>query len=50
VAAVRLGLDLYRRGYSATRILAELVERNLSLTGRGPQALQIYRLDHVPSQ
>ena len=46
VAAVRLGLDLYRRGYSATRILAELVERNLSLTGRGPQALQIYRLIH----
>lgn len=44
--AVRLGLDLYRRGYSATRILAELVERDLSLTGRGPQALQIYRLIH----
>lgn len=44
VEAVRAGLDLYRRGYSATRILAELVERQLSLTGRGPQALQIYRL------
>jgi hypothetical protein len=46
VEAVRTGLDLYRRGYSATRILAELVERQLSLTGRGPQALQIYRLIH----
>jgi DNA invertase Pin-like site-specific DNA recombinase len=46
VAAVRAGLDLYRRGYSATRILAELTERKLSLTGRGPQALQIYRLIH----
>jgi DNA invertase Pin-like site-specific DNA recombinase len=44
VAAVQLGLDLYRRGYSATRILAELTEKQLSLTGRGPQALQIYRL------
>jgi DNA invertase Pin-like site-specific DNA recombinase len=42
--AVRTGLDLYRRGYSATRILDELTERQLSLTGRGPQALQIYRL------
>lgn len=46
VEAVRVGLDLYRRGYSATRILDELTERRLSLTGRGPQALQIYRLIH----
>jgi DNA invertase Pin-like site-specific DNA recombinase len=44
VEAVRTGLDLYRRGYSATRILDVLTERGLSLTGRGPQALQIYRL------
>jgi DNA invertase Pin-like site-specific DNA recombinase len=44
--AVRMGLDLYRQGYSATRILAALTERQLSLTGRGPQALQIYRLIH----
>lgn len=44
VNAVRHGLDLYRRGYSATRILAELTKLELSLTGRGPQALQIYRL------
>lgn len=44
VEAARTGLDLYRRGYSATRILEELTRRNLSLTGRGPQALQIYRL------
>lgn len=44
VEAVRTGIDLYRRGYSATRILAALTERELSLTGRGPQALQIYRL------
>lgn len=46
VEAVRTGLDLYRRGYSATRILQALTERGLSLTGRGPQALQIYRLIH----
>ena len=44
VEAAMAGLDLYRRGYSATRILEALTERNLSLTGRGPQALQIYRL------
>lgn len=44
VEAVRLGLDLYRRGYSALRIIQALGERDLSLTGRGPQALQIYRL------
>jgi len=44
VEAVLAGVDLYRRGYSATRIIAELTRRELSLTGRGPQALQIYRL------
>ena len=44
VEAVQVGLDLYRRGYSATRILRVLTERNLSLSDRGPQALQIYRL------
>ena len=44
VEAVRTGLDLYRRGYSATKILQVLIERELSLTGKGPQALQIYRL------
>lgn len=44
VEAVRTGLRLYRRGYSATRIVAELVRLEQSLTGRGPQALQIYRL------
>lgn len=44
VEAVRTGLDLYRRGYSATRILRVLTERGLGLSDRGPQALQIYRL------
>jgi len=44
VEAVRVGLDLYRSGYSATRILTVLTERNLSLSARGPQSLQIYRL------
>ena len=43
-AAALRGLALYRRGYSATRILAVLTAEQLSLTGRGPQALQIYRL------
>ncbi|MBQ0934665.1 recombinase family protein [Ideonella paludis] len=44
VEAVKMGLDLYRRGYSATRIVNELQRHKLSLTERGPQALQIYRL------
>ena len=44
VEAVHAGLEMYRKGYGATRIVAELHARGLSLTGRGPQALQIYRL------
>lgn len=44
VEAVRLGLDLFQRGYGAVRIVQELHERKLSLTGRGPAALQIHRL------
>lgn len=44
VAAVREGLRLYMTGFGATKIIERLTEKNLSLTGRGPQALQIYRL------
>lgn len=44
VAAVREGLRLYLVGYGASKIIDRLTEQNLSLTGRGPQALQIYRL------
>lgn len=44
VAAAREGLRLYLRGYGATKIIERLTEQGLSLTGRGPQALQIYRL------
>lgn len=44
VAAVRAGLDLYRRGHGASSIVRELHAQGLSLTGRGPQSLQIYRL------
>ncbi len=44
VAAVQEGLRLYRIGYGATKIIEALQEKGLSLTGRGPQALQIYRL------
>ncbi len=44
VAAVREGLRLYMSGYGATKIIEQLTEQKLSLTGRGPQALQIYRL------
>lgn len=44
VAAVREGLRLYLTGYGATKIIERLTEQELSLTGRGPQALQIYRL------
>jgi DNA invertase Pin-like site-specific DNA recombinase len=44
VAAAREGLRLYLMGYGATKIIEHLTEQKLSLTGRGPQALQIYRL------
>lgn len=44
VAAVREGLRLYLTGYGASKIIERLTEQGLSLTGRGPQALQIYRL------
>lgn len=44
VAALREGLRLYLMGYGATKIIERLTEQKLSLTGRGPQALQIYRL------
>lgn len=44
VAAVREGLRLYQAGNGASRIIERLTEQGLSLTGRGPQALQIYRL------
>lgn len=44
VEAVHEGLRLYRIGYGAKRIIESLQEKGLSLTGRGPQALQIYRL------
>lgn len=44
VAAAREGLRLYLRGYGASKIIERLTEQGLSLTGRGPQALQIYRL------
>lgn len=44
VAAVREGLRLYLTGYGASKIIERLTEQGLYLTGRGPQALQIYRL------
>jgi DNA invertase Pin-like site-specific DNA recombinase len=44
VAAAREGLRLYLMGYGATKIITRLTEQKLTLTGRGPQALQIYRL------
>ena len=42
--AVRAGLDLYRRGYGAGKIVQALHARGLSITGGGAQSLQIYRL------
>ena len=44
VAAVREALRLYQAGFGATKIIERLTEQGLSLTGRGPQSLQIYRL------
>ena len=43
-AAARRALELYLRGYSATRIIDALGGEGLSITGGGPQTLQIYRL------
>lgn len=44
VEAVRLALQLYQEGYGATKIVDELEARQLHMTTRGAQALQIYRL------
>lgn len=44
VAAVRESLRLYLMGYGATKIIERLMEQQLSLSGGGPQSLQIYRL------
>lgn len=44
VEAALAGIELYRRGYGASRIVQALQERGLKLTERGSQALQIYRL------
>lgn len=44
VEAVRVGLEMYRGGYGATRVIDELQARGLQMTSRGAQALQIYRL------
>lgn len=44
VDAVKAGLELYRQGYSATRIVRALADRGLQLTERGAQSLQIHRL------
>ena len=44
VNAAREAIALYKRGYGATAIIKKLQEAGLSLTGGGPQTLQIYRL------
>lgn len=44
VEAVHFALGMFRRGYGANRIVQALADKQLNLTDRGPQALQIYRL------
>ena len=44
VTAAREAISLYKRGYGATAIIKKMQEDGLSLTGGGPQTLQIYRL------
>jgi len=44
VNAAREAIALYKRGHGATSIIKKLQEAGLSLTGGGPQTLQIYRL------
>lgn len=44
VEAARRAIELYKRGYGATAIIQKMTEEGLSITGGGPQTLQIYRL------
>jgi DNA invertase Pin-like site-specific DNA recombinase len=44
VAALRSVLEWYRAGMGSTRIVRELRDRNLSVTGRPPNTLGIFRL------
>lgn len=43
-AAVRMAIDLYRRGYGVTKITRELKAQNASMTGGAPDVLQVHRL------
>lgn len=49
VEAVRAAVDLFRRGYGATRIMRELEARGLRLTVRGTAASQLYRTIRLPA-
>lgn len=44
VEAVRLSLDMFRRGYGASRIVDEMERLRMGITSRGSASLQIYRL------
>jgi DNA invertase Pin-like site-specific DNA recombinase len=44
VEAVREALSLYMMGHGATTIIRIMQAKNMSITGGGPQTLQIYRL------
>lgn len=44
VTAAREAISLYKRGYGATAIIKKMQADGLSITGGGPQTLQIYRL------
>lgn len=44
VEAVRLVIELFRKGYGSVRIIRELSERGLAVTAKGITALQVYRL------
>ncbi len=49
VEAVRLVVDLYRRGYGSVRIIRELASQGLAVTAKGVTALQVYRLVRLPA-
>ncbi|MBI6922210.1 recombinase family protein [Pseudomonas monteilii] len=49
VEAVRLVLELFRRGYGSVRIIREVAERGLSLTEKGVTTLQVHRLVRLPA-
>lgn len=48
-AAIRLALDMFRRGHGHVRIAAALIERGMTMTDSPPNSNQIYRIIRNPA-